>query len=336
VIKKKERKKRMPPGRQIRALDRLEMALKLPLEHLSDKVVVLLDHSQQLSRLGPAVEELMLELPELLQHADQLVFVFVGRLPLSCLGVPVAREPPAVAFHAYSTSDVEGVLSRSLSSFAHASACVRGLMTFAVPYVGHNLHDLLRIGEEVLCADHEQIEQVGHMGREIERLVQQRLGLCDLSGLLEQGQEVEGPAAACAATMRRMVHTEKRLLVAAYLASRLHKDDDVQHFMPAGRGRHCRRASMVRHEPDALQEPTSVSLPRLLAAYHRLARQDQVLSPLLLEQLMSLHVAGLVRFPGGPISVDKDAKVVCRAELPLVKACASDLGVHLREYGLAR
>lgn len=308
--------------------------MKLPLEHLGDKVVVILDHSQQLSRLGAAVEELMLELPELLQHASQLVFVFVGRLPMSCLGVPAAREPPAVAFQPYSSSDVEAVLMKTLSAFANANACVRSLMTFAVPSVGHNLHDLLRIGEEVLCSDPEKIATVGAMGREVERLVQQRLGLCDLTGLLEQGQDVEGPAAASAATIRRMVKTEKRLLVAAYLASRLHKDDDVQHFMPAGRGRNCRRASMVRHEPDPLQEPSPVSLARLFAVYHRLARQEQALSPLLLEQLMNLHGAGLVRFPGGPVFMDKDAKIVCRMELPIVSACAAELGIRLREYGL--
>lgn len=352
----KRLRQKMPPGRQIRALDRLEVALKLPLEHLSGGVVVVLDHCQQLSSLGQAADELLLQLPEVLQCANRLVLVFVSRLPLSCLGVPVAREPPAVAFQPYSATDVEKMISSSLSRFASSrlsslengpsssdlraltTICVSSLMTFAVPYVGHNMHDLLRIGEEILrTKDPASLAKASssHLGQRVEEIVQQRLGLCDLTGLLERGQVVESSAASCAATVRRMVKTEKRLLVAAYLGSRLHKDDDVQHFMPAGRGR-CRRSGMVRHQPDELQEPRPVSLTRLLAIYHRLAQEPHVLSSILLEQLVNLHEAGLLRIVGGPVAVDRDAKVVCRAEPPVVSACAANLNICLPEYGLQR
>lgn len=370
-------RQKMPPGRQIRTLDRLEVALRTPLEHVGGQVVVLLENSQQLSRLGHGVEELMLELPEVLQRAKQLVFVFVGRLPFSCLGVPTAREPPAVAFQPYSAADVEKVLAESLMRFSTkrldgesdssagdarsmCNVCVRGLMTFAVPYLGHNLNDLLRVGEEFLRTDgleisractssHRQLLEgqrelsrqpslsTSQLGHRIESLVQQRVGLCDLSGLLEQGQEAESGAAALVAATRRMVKTEKRLLVAAYLASRLHKDDDVQHFLAAGRGKHARRASIIKHQledgPATLQEPRLVPLTRLFAIYHRLAQEPQALGPALLEQVVGLHEAGLLRFAGGSVHVDRDAKVVCRAELPLVSMCAADFNINLAEYG---
>jgi len=363
--------KRLPPGRLVRALDRLEVALKAPLEYLASeeekqseageskksKVVVLLDHAQELQRLGVAATELLLELPEVLRHASQLSFVFVSRLPLSSQGVPTAREPPSVAFQAYEPSEVERVLTDALmsrvavnnavSSTSPAAPspgdvralCSSGLMTFARPYVGNNLQDLLRIGEEVLRSE----EAVGlaaastaALGKQIEKLVQQRLGLCDLTGLLERGHKANSESAAVSVAMRGLVMSEKRILLSLYLAARIDKDNDIQLFMPGGRGRGCRKP--LRHQkedagPYSLWEPRPVPLARLLAVYHRLAKQDHLLGPALLEQLISLREAGFLSLLGEKGAVaDRDPKVLCKVELPIASACARDLGIQIKEY----
>merc|ERR1719223_309367 len=150
-------------------------------------------------------------------------------------------------------------------------------------------------------------------------MVQQRLGLCDLTGLLEQGHDVKGSAVASAATVRRMTKPEKRLLVATYLGARIEKQEDTQLFMPEGRGRRYRgKNSAAKQEsadgPAFLREPKPVVLPRLFAIYHRLAQQPQALSFPLMEQLMALREAGFLRFAGErPGTAERDPRVICGA-----------------------
>lgn len=365
-----------PMGCTIRPLDRLEAGLKAPLQHLArgdsagkpggvvpdtGKVVVVLEHSQELPRYGDGTIDSLLTLPEVLQRGGQLCLVFVGRLPFSALGVRAAQEPPAVAFPAYSAEEVEALLVRALSAKsmpAHTNKleaaargpskvdicalCSNGLMKFAVPYVGHNLHDLFRIGEEVLFthgAAGVANASMASLQQTIDRIVQERLGLCDVSGLLEAGEDVENAAAAGKATMRRMTEAEIRLLVSAYVAARVDKEDDIQLFAPAGRRRRRKNGSVVKQHsedngrPAFLRTPQPAPLSRLLAIYHRLAQQPQLLGPPLLEQFMKLRELGLLCFAGNRVpALDRDPIVVCRAELPLIRACAAELNIDLAEY----
>jgi len=369
----KELQTRIPPGRQLRAVDRFEAAIRRPLERLSrlaeegqgeersaapDRVVVVLDHSQELSRLGPGAAEILLALPEVLRLGRQLCLAFVGRLPLSLVGAAPWRDPPQVAFPSYTASEVEMLLLRALLSEALAGSpdeeavmlpskedlralCSSGLIKFAAPSMGFNLHELLWIGREVLLTPSAIGASLATLQRRIEALVQERLGLCDMSDLLPEGAAAaDATTATVRATLEGTTKTEKRLLLAAYLAARIDKDDDVQLFMPEGRRRRVRRkGSVVKRGPAGdetlpfLRPPQAVPLTRMLAIYHRLARQAQLLGPPLLEQVVALRDAGLLRFSGDrAASADRDPKVICRAELPLVKSIAAELGVDLAEY----
>lgn len=393
----KELQQRLPPGKQLRTLDRLEAALRLPLESLgqtqgdlnfdrqgrSVKVHIVLDHAQELQRLGPGVLDLLLSLPMVLQRGEQIAVVAISRLHLSCLGVRSERESPgsiapAVAFAPYTEAEAEALLLRLLPRRAAASTspaaaggagvaagaatpgvdmqalCGSGLMKFAVPFLGTDLNRLLHVGEEILrqpSASADPAEQaqsrrrpggaMASMQEGIDRAVQQLKGLCDLGPLLEPGERSDASAAASVA-MRRMTKAEKRLLLAAYLGSRIDKEDDQKLFLPAARRRMKRRPAFKRkfaddEQPVFTRPPRPVPLMRLLAIYHCLARQPDLLGPPLFEKLMSLREAGLLRFlgdrgPGSAPSVERDPKVVCRAELALVRACAGDLNVDLAEY----
>lgn len=94
---------------------------------------------------------------------------------------------------------------------------------------------------------------------------------------------------------------------------------------------------MVRQKDNALpahvKQPNVVTIPRLLATYHHLARQPRLMGSNIFQALTKLKEAGLVRFVGEKnFKMDKDLKVVCRAELPLAQACAATLNVDLTEY----
>eukprot|EP00913_Durusdinium_trenchii_P003378 g3127.t1 len=85
---------------QLRAIDRLEGALKAPVAELSrlkcSQVLVVLDHVELVSRLGlPALEQL-LALPEILSFGDMLVPLTISRVALKSLGLHSTREPPHV------------------------------------------------------------------------------------------------------------------------------------------------------------------------------------------------------------------------------------------------
>uniref|UniRef100_A0A7S1L2M5 Origin recognition complex subunit 5 C-terminal domain-containing protein n=1 Tax=Alexandrium catenella TaxID=2925 RepID=A0A7S1L2M5_ALECA len=350
-----------PPGRQIRALDRLEAALRPSLEVLREcdaagsawpaKVVLALDQAEELPRLGPGLLQQLLGLPEVLQQGGVLTVVMISRLPLCSLGLPPSREPPAVEFRPYTEAQAEELLLRLLAKAPRApnapdlrTLCGSGLVKFAAPALGWNLHHLLRIGQEVLAETHFPAARGGGiaaMQRRIERAVHERVGLCDLSTLLEPGEVLEPSTASAMATVRRMTKEECRLLLAAYLGARVDKDDDAQLFLPmGGRSKGQRRGAVTKKVTDGdadvpifARPPHPVPLVRLLAIYHRLARAPALVGPLLFERLMNLKEAGLLRFTGErqPCG-ERDFKVICRAELPLARACAGDVDVDIAEF----
>jgi len=220
--------------------------------------------------------------------------------------------------------------------------CGSGLLKFAAPYVGHNLHDLLWVGDGVLSTPDALGGGMAALQRRVGTLVQERLGLCDLAGLADEGPNGGGLDAAASAArmaMQGMTKTEKRLVLAAYLAARIDSEDDAQLFVPEGRSRLRRRGAATRagrakdDTPVWLRAPRPTPLVRVLAVYHRLARHAQLLDTPLLEQLAGLREAGLLRFIGAAAgAADKEPRLVCRAELPLAKACAAELNIDLAEY----
>lgn len=359
-----------PIGRQIRAFDKLEASVRLSLEYISHlrnrigasagvdvqwpaKVIVVLDNAQELPRIDAGAIQLLVTLPEILQTGSTLAVVTVSRLPLSSLGLLPARDPPAVAFQPYTEAETEELLLHELSQkFGLFSIpilrtlCV-GLMKFAVPSLGRNLHQLLRVGEELIVGllDPKAQKMVGTsmtaLQQMVEEAVQCRLGLCDLRGLLGAGASVDATSATAAITltMKSMSEVDKRIILAAYLAAHIDKDDDIQLFVAESRRRR-RKGSITKKVleddeglPYSTHTPRPVPLVRLLAIYHRLARKPQLLAPQLFERLLGLREAGLLWLLGDRhAAADREPKVACRAELPLAAACAAELGVDLREY----
>jgi len=342
--------------------------VRLPLEYLaknpvgrSSKVVVLIDHSQVLPRIvGPGGLQTLLALPQLLQRGDQLAMVTVGRLQMAGgrlgLGLPNAREPPAVNFQPYTKEECEALLAKELSNWATASSVATpesldikavfssALMKFASQDLGFNLGLLLKVGKEVLrSAALKEVPTGGAaaimsaLQHQIEQVAQRHTGLCDLSGLSEVPCQVASEASATAA-MAQMTKAEKRLLLSSYMASRVDPRDDIQLFLPHAIKRKRKRGTgMVARredeEPAFTRTPRPVPFKRLLAIYHCLARQRQLLGPQIFEKFGVLEEAGLLRFAGDrTASSGQDPKVLCRAELPLARACAADLGVDLAEY----
>merc|ERR1712203_193824 len=80
-------------------------------------------------------------------------------------------------------------------------------------------------------------------------------------------------------------------------------------------------------QPIFVRAPRPASLSRLLAIYHRLARQPHLVGPPLFEHIASLRDGGLLRFSGDRCCLEQEPKVLCRAQLPLVRLCAGELGV---------
>jgi len=360
----KELQNKVPPGRQLRALDRIDAAFRPPLEQLAKssqggKVIVVLDQSQELARFGPSTAELLLVLPEVLENGGQMTFAFVGRLPLcSAFGVAPANEPPAVSFPPYEADDIEQLLFRLLcakfkdqmtstadnkiSENDIRALCVCGLVKIAAPYVGHNIGDLMWLGEEVLKSPPAAGSGITALQRQIESLVQQRLGLCDM-GNMEDGAEGKDPGEVGAfAILKNNTIEKKRLILAVYLASRIEKEDDLQYFLPQGcRRKQRRHAALLRKKssaanhptvPSRLKAPKPVTLSRLLAIYHRVSRQEQLLGPVLLENLVALRESNLIRFADRNFAVEKDSVIMCRVELPLARAIAIELDIDMAEY----
>jgi len=354
-------------GRQLRALDRFEAALKLPLQWLAhgnatedgssghcanaNKVVIVLDHAQELARLGPDVMELIINLPEVLQLGCRIAIVTISRLPLSRVGLSPMREPPSICFQAYSESEATEALMQTFTTDAPGlptaelqSLCGSGLLKFAAPYLGCDLHQLLQTGREVICASKLQEaapKQDAHrdfsaMKKHLDQAVKRRIGLCDFMNS-KSDSTLPGylgtDADELVVGLSRITQAEKRLIVAAYLGGHVGKENDAHLFVD----RHKRHRRVTKKKtcydlPVHVCAPQPTSLMRMLAIYHRLARQTQLLGPHLFEHLASLRDAGLLHFAGNICTQDHDVKVTCRAELPMVRACAAHLNVDLAEY----
>merc|ERR1712113_736330 len=187
-------------------------------------------------------------------------------------------------------------------------------------------------GQEPLHAD----SSMSVMQEKVEAVVQQWKCLPNLSKLLETADCQDGAAASSTAMIRGFTKAEKRLLLSAYLGSHIEKEDDKQLFLPEAVGRRCKKKVAVTRAvdddlPSFVRAPRPVQFSRLLAIYHKLARRPNLLGPTLLEHLSNLRNAGLLRFSAEHCSWP-EPKIVCRAELPLVRACAKDLDVDLTEY----
>jgi len=369
---------RLPAGKQLRALDRLELAHRAPLEYIVKaekgspgvKVVVVLDEAQELARLGGNAADIFSSLPEVLHMGNRIACLTVAGLPLSKLGLvgsrnqDPGREPQAVVFLPYTDLEAEAVLFKVLSK-VDAHPIVKpnlkiivgsGIMKFAAPHLGRNIRDLLSLGQE-LVSDRDFWERVaasehikhftGLLQRRVQQAVESRLGLFGLSGLQDEAAsagagrfddaEPNEVAAATASAMRLMTKAERRLVLAAYLASRISKDDDIQLFAPRHK-QHRRRggAHMKRRQrkddgqPSFTRPPRPAPLARVFAIYHHLARQPQLLGGPLFEHLARLREVGLLRLERQ--SQEHDARLLCCAELPLARACAGDLDIDLAEY----
>jgi len=217
-------------------------------------------------------------------------------------------------------------------------------MKFAWPHLGRNLQQLLSIGRQLLREGVSKDLAGGACGQAFQQLVlkavQQRLGICDLTGLLKRGEAIEGMDTASTSalvTLRQMTKAEKRLILAAYLGGYVDKEDDLQLFMPGAKRKARRKpVSTKSSQADGLpvytKAPQPTSLSRLFAIYHRLARRPQLLGPALFESLAGLRESGLVSFPAERVCLDQDVKVTCRAQLPLVRAIAKELSIDLAEY----
>lgn len=323
---------------QLRAIDRLEGALKAPVAELSrlkcSQVLVVLDHVEELvSRLGlPALEQL-LALPEILSFGDMLVPLTISRVALKSLGLHSTREPPHVSFEPYSESDTLELLLRCLAKKAERKTLtfvVYGLQKMAVPFVGWNLGLLKEVAEMVLDAmPAGETNNMSLLQPLIEEACRRRVGFVH-KPVKELGTVTEVSTAT-----QSMSKAEIRLVLAAYLASRICKQDDRQLFL--GRSLRRKRQVVVRQKdhslPAHVQQPAAVTFPRLLAIYHRLALQPRLMGSNIFQALTKLKEAGLIRYVGEKnFKMDKDLKVVCRAELPLAQACAASLKIDLTEY----
>lgn len=323
---------------QLRAIDRLEAALKAPMTELHrlecSQVLLVLDHVEELiGRIGLPAFELVLALPEVLSYGDMLVPITISRVPLKSLGLRSTREPPHVGFEPYSDSETLQLLLRHFTKkggrdMETLNFVIYGLQKMAVPFVGWNLGLLIEVVEMVLDA---MPAGAKHNAAVLQPLIEEacrrRVGFVH--------KPMKDPEAKLIKVSQTMSKAEMRLVLAAYLASRVCKQDDRQLFL--GRSTRRKRSVMVRQKDNAppahVKQPNVVTIPRLLATYHHLARQPRLMGSNIFHALTKLKEAGLVRFVGEKnFKMDKDLKVVCRAELPLAQACAATLNVDLTEY----
>merc|ERR1740117_310985 len=205
------------------------------------------------------------------------------------------------------------------------SACTSALMKFASPQLGYDLRHLKGVGLEVV-RNMPGDKKVAAMQQCIEQAVERRVGLCDLRGFpLPEGCNVVDPAqVATLATIHQMTKAEMRLVVAAYLAAHINNENDCQLFSYVQRKARRQKSVLKKSGEDThitAQAPKAALLTRVLAIYHHLAQQPQLVGPPLFEKLAGLREAGLIRFMGDRAGVEHDPKVICRAELPLVREC---------------
>jgi len=216
-------------------------------------------------------------------------------------------------------------------------------MKFAWHCFGRNLQKLLSVGRQLLREGLPAGEAADSFDaafqRRILKAVEERCGIWDLKGLLKStdaGEGMDNATVSAMVMLQQMTKAEMRLILAAYLAGYVEKEDDVQLFMPGHKRKARRKQSAKQQQAEALPvytrtaRPTSLS--RLLAVYHRLARQPQLLGPPLLEHLAGLREAGLLQGNFEGACHDQEVKVTCRAQLPLVRAIARELNIDLAEY----
>mmetsp|Transcript_7513 Transcript_7513/g.13527 ORF Transcript_7513/g.13527 Transcript_7513/m.13527 type:complete len:506 (+) Transcript_7513:37-1554(+) len=318
-----------------RALDRLLRGLQGPLEALSRSregatkpypLVIVLDQAQALPKLGTSFEH-CLRLPSLVKQSGPVVVVTISRLPLQLLGLNPLREPPAVAFPGYSADQAASICF-------DAEVLERSpLIKMATHRVGQNYSMLKGVVSDAV--DDGQVHDVASMQKVVERSCKRRLGLCDMSHLTSDSGA------------GNLSLTEKRMLVATFLASYVPKDDDGQLFLPMGQRRKRRvlkRAASATAEgapsasstPIAARHPQVSSLIRVMAIFSKISRQPQSVGPEVLQAVMQLKDAGLVRLVGDKSYTEKDAKVISCAKLPLARSCATALGIDLPEYLVTR
>mmetsp|Transcript_13858 Transcript_13858/g.37662 ORF Transcript_13858/g.37662 Transcript_13858/m.37662 type:complete len:706 (-) Transcript_13858:219-2336(-) len=363
----KDLQHRVPLDKQLYSLEKLEVALRPSLEYIAQasrkdqiaKVVIVLDNAQELSRLGPKAAERLVSLPQVLLTGSQLSVVTVARSPLSVLGaLDPARDPPQVAFRSYTAEEAEDLLFRQLDKTAPAHlkkdlkvVVSSGLMKFAKPHLGPGLGDLLSVGEELLRdRDGELASSTGNgnfiaqLQHQVEKALASRRSIGNPLAFLEGASrtsvqhlaDADPQMVSTMAAMDRMTKAEKRLTLSVYLAARIRKEDDMRYFCPE-RQRQSRRGGgvLIRKradddKPPFARAPRPAFLSRVLAVYHRLARQPHLLGAPLIQHLARLREFGLIRVEAA--CKEHDARVHCCAELSIVRACAGELNVDLAEY----
>lgn len=343
--------------RQLRSLDRFEAALQGSLDSLErsgvEKVVIVIDHIEELPRrLGQGALERLLSWPEVLCKGNLLSLLTIGRVPLQpCVGLLDSRAPPEVVFRPYSDRELEELLLRLLPATPQLAGIGRrsleavvygGLLKFAVPFLGHNLDSLLSVGRDVIVAiGNKAPPSSDGLQKLVGEALKRRTGLLHVgSGLgSAEDRDARSTHAVAAVNVKSMTKAEMRLGLAVYLGSHLDKMDDRQLFLPEGERRRRRRQPVTKHRRDDgvpvhAKAPRTVPLSRLLAIYHRLARQPQVLGTNLFDTLASLRESGFVRLLGESKSckLDREVKIACQTELPMAVAWAKELKVDLAEY----
>lgn len=343
--------------RQLRSLDRLQAALQGSLDSLEragiEKVVIVFDHIEELPRrLGQGALERLMSWPEVLYKGNLLSLLTIGRVPLQpCVGLLDNRAPPEVVFRPYSDRELEELLLRLLPAKPQLAGVSRrsleavvygGLLKFAVPFLGHNLDSLMSIGRDVIVAiGNGAPPSLDGLQKLVEQALKRRTGFLHVgSGLgSDVDPDVRSTHAVAAVNIKSMTKAEMRLGLAAYLGSHLDKMEDRQLFLPEGERRRRRRQTVTKQRRDDglpvhVKAPRPVPLSRLLAIYHRIARQPQLLGANLFDTLASLRESGLVRLLGETKSckLDREVKIACQTELPMAVAWAKELKIDLAEY----
>lgn len=342
--------------RQLRSLDRFQAALRGSLDALehagTEKVVIVLDHIEELSRrLGQGALGVLLSWPEVLEKGNLLSLVTIGRVPMEpVLGAVDNRAPPVVLFRPYSECELKELLLRVLPANPRLAGVGRasleavvygGLLKFAVPFVGCNLDSLVSVaGDVLLTIGNGAPPNSSDLSKLVVEASWRRTGFLHIgSGLgSSEDPDVRSTHAVAAVNKKFMTKAEMRLGLAAYLGSRLDKMDDRQLFLPECERRRRRRQPVTKKRRDDdmpvhVKPPRPVPLSRLLSIYHRLARQPQLFGTHLFDTLASMRESGFVRLLADKSSkLDREPKVACRAELPMAVAWAKELKIDLAEY----
>eukprot|EP00930_Biecheleria_cincta_P015813 TRINITY_DN13063_c0_g1_i1.p1 TRINITY_DN13063_c0_g1~~TRINITY_DN13063_c0_g1_i1.p1 ORF type:complete len:520 (-),score=91.78 TRINITY_DN13063_c0_g1_i1:156-1715(-) len=342
--------------RQLHSLDRFQAALRGSLDTLDradiGKVVIVFDHIEELPRrLGQGALNVLLSWPEVLDKGNLLSLVTIGRVPMEPgLGLLDNRAPPEVVFQPYSDQELQELLLQLLPKMPQLAGVGRtsleavvygGLLKFAVPFLGRNLDSLLSVGKDVLLTiGNGAPPSSSALYQLVEEASKKRTGFLHLGSGLGSSEDPDLRSAheVAAVNVKSMTKAEMRLGLAAYLSSRLDKMDDRQLFLSEGDRRRRRRQPVTKHRrdddiPAHAKAPRSVPLTRLLAIYHRLARQPALIGSHLFDTLASMRESGLVRLIGDKSGkLDREPKVACRAELRMAVAWAKELKIDLAEY----